>query len=169
MSTAPLQETPQHTAPVIVIEDEDTSDSSVIVIEESNADDEVQIISQTDWEESRARAQYRRSLNAGQKRRHQEIDLAEASGSSSMRETYASPNKKQRVIREPILCPICFDPPKQVTSTECGHLFCRSCLFKALKERRNCPLCRRPQTFSKAITLELKLAKPWRKKKSRRT
>lgn len=31
-----------------------------------------------------------------------------------------------------------------VTTTECGHTFHASCVFKAAKQNSNCPLCRQP-------------------------
>lgn len=41
-------------------------------------------------------------------------------------------------------CSICFEQTgkKNVTTTECGHIFCTSCLLKNLTLRNTCPNCR---------------------------
>lgn len=42
-------------------------------------------------------------------------------------------------------CSICFEVMQKYNHihTECGHLFCRTCLFKWYQQRETCPLCRR--------------------------
>jgi hypothetical protein len=42
-------------------------------------------------------------------------------------------------------CSVCIDSfsPEPVT-TPCGHSFCRACLARSLRERRECPNCRAP-------------------------
>ena len=42
-------------------------------------------------------------------------------------------------------CSICFELMQKYNHihTECGHLFCKTCLFKWYKERDTCPMCRR--------------------------
>lgn len=39
-------------------------------------------------------------------------------------------------------CPICMDEMKEATSTKCGHVFCKSCIEKALAVQKKCPTCR---------------------------
>ncbi|RKP06780.1 hypothetical protein THASP1DRAFT_24962 [Thamnocephalis sphaerospora] len=73
-----------------------------------------------------------------------------------------SQRRKRRPARPPIQCCICLDPPREVTSTECGHLFCRDCVLTALSAKPACPICRRKQNASHLVTLELKLSTAWR-------
>ena len=41
-------------------------------------------------------------------------------------------------------CPICLDEigDKNSCVTECGHNFCLKCLYRSLKEKNTCPMCR---------------------------
>jgi len=42
-------------------------------------------------------------------------------------------------------CGICFDPPiknKNITFTQCGHVFCTTCILKSLQTLNSCPICR---------------------------
>ena len=51
--------------------------------------------------------------------------------------TRSPPRSKPPPIEHPLLstytCPICFDAPKNLSVTPCGHFFCGDCLFQALK------------------------------------
>ncbi|SPO20198.1 uncharacterized protein UTRI_00590_B [Ustilago trichophora] len=51
--------------------------------------------------------------------------------------TRSPPRSKPPPIEHPLLstytCPICFDAPKNLSVTPCGHFFCGECLFQALK------------------------------------
>eukprot|EP01132_Coremiostelium_polycephalum_P003247 gene3247-4065_t len=38
-------------------------------------------------------------------------------------------------------CPICFEDMTSMSSTTCGHVFCTDCIKKALKKRKQCPVC----------------------------
>jgi SNF2 family DNA or RNA helicase len=38
-------------------------------------------------------------------------------------------------------CPICYNYVANVI-TQCGHLFCRSCIIKCLKKKHQCPVCK---------------------------
>ncbi|XP_077218275.1 DNA/RNA helicase protein [Tasmannia lanceolata] len=41
-------------------------------------------------------------------------------------------------------CPVCLSPPSETIITCCAHIFCHSCILKALKHLNpRCPLCRR--------------------------
>lgn len=47
------------------------------------------------------------------------------------------------------ICPICLDPPKEAVSTDCRHLFCRTCLTQHMDKASvsgvlSCPICRKP-------------------------
>uniref|UniRef100_A0A1A9WQ51 RING-type domain-containing protein n=1 Tax=Glossina brevipalpis TaxID=37001 RepID=A0A1A9WQ51_9MUSC len=43
-----------------------------------------------------------------------------------------------------IMCPLCMESTmgRQPTSTRCGHVFCQSCILRALEFSRMCPLCK---------------------------
>ncbi|OQR85433.1 hypothetical protein ACHHYP_11843 [Achlya hypogyna] len=43
-------------------------------------------------------------------------------------------------------CPLCLDPFQDMTSTACGHVYCRECISKAVEKIRMCPLCQRKLT-----------------------
>ena len=53
-------------------------------------------------------------------------------------------------------CSICFDQTgkKNVTITECGHIFCASCLLKNLTLRNTCPICRAEIESARAPAIE---------------
>ncbi|EGW13271.1 Tripartite motif-containing protein 40 [Cricetulus griseus] len=47
------------------------------------------------------------------------------------------------------ICPICLDPLKKAVSTDCRHLFCRTCLTQHMDKASgsgvfSCPVCRKP-------------------------
>jgi len=42
-------------------------------------------------------------------------------------------------------CGICFDTPtknRNITFTQCGHVFCTTCILKSLQTLNSCPICR---------------------------
>lgn len=39
-------------------------------------------------------------------------------------------------------CVLCYEPRKNATVTECGHLFCWHCIAECLTVKPECPLCR---------------------------
>ncbi|KAJ0671550.1 putative DNA helicase chromatin remodeling SNF2 family [Helianthus annuus] len=50
---------------------------------------------------------------------------------------------------EDIDCPICLSPPSKIIITSCAHIFCESCIIRAIKSSISaCPLCRRGLTES---------------------
>lgn len=51
----------------------------------------------------------------------------------------ASPDQNDS---DSIQCRICMDRVVQPTATECGHVFCYSCLLYTSEKQKNCPLCR---------------------------
>lgn len=40
-------------------------------------------------------------------------------------------------------CAICLDPIKNMSSTTCGHVFCRVCAIEAIRIANKCPLCKK--------------------------
>ncbi|KAI0826408.1 hypothetical protein BC629DRAFT_77701 [Irpex lacteus] len=40
-----------------------------------------------------------------------------------------------------ISCKVCSSEPRQPTTTMCGHLFCHSCIVRALSQNLKCPVC----------------------------
>ncbi|XP_020592871.1 putative SWI/SNF-related matrix-associated actin-dependent regulator of chromatin subfamily A member 3-like 1 [Phalaenopsis equestris] len=47
-------------------------------------------------------------------------------------------------------CPVCLSPPKKTIITCCAHIFCQTCILKALKTLNpRCPLCREPLSETK--------------------
>eukprot|EP00933_Yihiella_yeosuensis_P051273 TRINITY_DN49155_c0_g1_i1.p1 TRINITY_DN49155_c0_g1~~TRINITY_DN49155_c0_g1_i1.p1 ORF type:complete len:1543 (-),score=385.59 TRINITY_DN49155_c0_g1_i1:264-4892(-) len=49
-------------------------------------------------------------------------------------------------------CPICCDVPEDPTMTPCGHIFCRECSFKIVKQcMGECPVCRRGGVDRKSL------------------
>jgi hypothetical protein len=60
--------------------------------------------------------------------------------------------KKEEPAKEPLFeapiplgeCPICYEDLKMIdfTITKCGHTFHSSCLFKAMEQNLDCPMCR---------------------------
>lgn len=68
----------------------------------------------------------------------------------SARPAGAAREVSARVEAEPIMsrapslaeCTICLQPHVEPTATECGHVFCRDCLVRALRVKDCCPMCR---------------------------
>jgi hypothetical protein len=61
---------------------------------------------------------------------------------------------KKNIISEKEDCPICFLTLNKFnyTITNCGHAFCRECIFLYItKEKENCPLCREPYSYDDFI------------------
>ncbi len=40
-------------------------------------------------------------------------------------------------------CPLCFQLLYEPITLECGHTFCRDCLYQAFQFKKHCPLCRK--------------------------
>ncbi|VVA96794.1 unnamed protein product [Arabis nemorensis] len=56
--------------------------------------------------------------------------------------------KKSKAVAPPVEepkfnCPICMCPFTKETSTKCGHIFCNSCIKKAISCQAVCPTCRK--------------------------
>jgi SNF2 family DNA or RNA helicase len=51
-------------------------------------------------------------------------------------------------------CPVCMAQIANVI-TQCGHLFCRTCIVKCLKKKYQCPICKTPTTPSDAHEIKV--------------
>ncbi|KAJ7282076.1 acetyl-CoA synthetase-like protein [Mycena rebaudengoi] len=40
-----------------------------------------------------------------------------------------------------VMCPMCRGFPKDMTTTSCGHIFCKTCITDALSSNSKCPVC----------------------------
>ena len=40
-----------------------------------------------------------------------------------------------------LICPLCRNFPKDMTSTQCGHIFCNACIADSTATRNKCPVC----------------------------
>eukprot|EP01130_Rhizamoeba_saxonica_P012374 TRINITY_DN5200_c0_g2_i2.p2 TRINITY_DN5200_c0_g2~~TRINITY_DN5200_c0_g2_i2.p2 ORF type:complete len:223 (-),score=45.57 TRINITY_DN5200_c0_g2_i2:1764-2432(-) len=54
--------------------------------------------------------------------------------------------EKATTVFSDISCAICLCGIQDVTSTNCGHLFCEGCILDAIRYSSKCPVCRRPLT-----------------------
>lgn len=58
--------------------------------------------------------------------------------------------------KEPVFsCPICMGPMVEEMTTKCGHIFCKSCIKKALATQAKCPTCRKRVTMKEIIRVYL--------------
>ncbi|XP_037951945.1 RING finger protein 10-like isoform X4 [Teleopsis dalmanni] len=49
--------------------------------------------------------------------------------------------EKSAIKHSQPMCPICIAPMTVPTSTECGHVFCKACINRAVDTFKKCPLC----------------------------
>lgn len=69
-----------------------------------------------------------------------------------------SVQEKERKRGGDFECPICFEQlstAKDVSATQCGHIFCTPCIQAALKEKKACPKCRKHLNAKKIHPLYL--------------
>ncbi|CAG8467894.1 9071_t:CDS:2 [Diversispora eburnea] len=69
------------------------------------------------------------------------------------------PNSQINLSSKPlkVKCSICLDPPHDVASTSCGHIFCFVCISMAVKTQKMCALCRKPLKRRQIKRLEFKV------------
>ncbi|CAK4109499.1 unnamed protein product [Aphanomyces euteiches] len=48
------------------------------------------------------------------------------------------------LYRKSSTCAICLDTLRDLTSTNCGHIFCRQCIVQAVQTTLKCPMCQKP-------------------------
>lgn len=63
------------------------------------------------------------------------------------------------MIEQELECQICLDLLVEPVTTMCGHTFCKLCLLRYLKDKINCPMCRKlilqsKDTLNKNVVLE---------------
>ena len=54
-----------------------------------------------------------------------------------------------QVESEEDTCCICMDNINQIVVTDCGHFYCKECIFNSMKYKKECPTCRKPLTADK--------------------
>ncbi|KAI0777358.1 hypothetical protein BD413DRAFT_468178 [Trametes elegans] len=52
-----------------------------------------------------------------------------------------------------LYCPICLDSTSTPTATECGHVFCKTCIRSSLHVESSCPVCRKQANVGDLRTL----------------
>lgn len=50
-------------------------------------------------------------------------------------------------------CTLCLCPREYATSTECGHVYCWSCISEACTNKPECPMCRQPCALNSLLLL----------------
>ena len=64
-------------------------------------------------------------------------------------------SKASDVKKQPLEnCPLCMTQPANVI-TQCGHLFCRVCMVKCLKNKHECPICKSSMKTTDAHEIKL--------------
>ncbi|OZJ02635.1 hypothetical protein BZG36_04163 [Bifiguratus adelaidae] len=82
---------------------------------------------------------------------------AEASTSASAMSQIARPDNAEDSGSRPLVrCSVCFEAPVNCTATNCGHVFCNTCIRQAIAVNRKCPVCRKGLNYRGITLLELK-------------
>tara|TARA_R110001592_G_scaffold225974_1_gene481999 strand:+ start:481 stop:1581 length:1101 start_codon:yes stop_codon:yes gene_type:complete len=60
---------------------------------------------------------------------------------------YEKDNNLRQIMERTYECPICYETEhaEKAKTLKCGHKFCRDCINKCLKIKKECPYCRAPQ------------------------
>jgi len=92
------------------------------------------------------------------------IDLTQSPPPNPLQST-RSTSKKSLRTPEPVVrlkCPVCLETAEEVlarndqmSSTYCGHIFCKKCIRQVLNTTKSCPTCRTRVTESKVHRLFL--------------
>jgi hypothetical protein len=108
-------------------------------------------------------------IDSGDEETHNVIDL-DASDASDYDsndddglDLSAPPPDQHSKLRE-VKCPICLEPPDRLCVTECGHLYCGDCVFKALSSGvrasdsvGECSICRKSVVYKNVVFLETRM------------
>ena len=57
-------------------------------------------------------------------------------------------NQKEIILKDN--CTICFDNISEPLLTPCGHMFCHKCIKTCLKNKQQCPICKKDLTNTKS-------------------
>lgn len=71
-----------------------------------------------------------------------DIDPSFPSQSDSLSSSLPSSSSSSQLDVSDFECSLCFQIYFQPVTTPCGHVFCKQCLFRAIKHSSACPLCR---------------------------
>jgi len=52
------------------------------------------------------------------------------------------------LLKAALICAICFEPMQDITSTHCGHLFCKDCVFESVRNHGKCPMCQKKMSLT---------------------
>lgn len=67
----------------------------------------------------------------------------------------------QENVPEDLICSICMTVPADPLITPCDHIFCRTCIYQALSDRRLCPIDRRPCALDQLQRLDGLSSRIW--------
>jgi DNA repair protein RAD5 len=65
-------------------------------------------------------------------------------------------NNKIEEEKKNDMCCICMDNINQLVVTDCGHFYCKECIYNALKFKKECPNCRKSLDFKKIYLVDKK-------------
>lgn len=50
-------------------------------------------------------------------------------------------------MKKTLKCAICLDEMKHMSSTTCGHVYCKECIQESVRQLGKCPLCKKHLTL----------------------